>query len=576
MISYYKHTSGEAFTVDGSDYIGYFNVSAHNAYSGKIIDSNSVLLTPKSNFISEVYLNRYEFDGIPLPLSAFASYTPNYFDIFNKKGLSNALEQVDRTNVLIYKNLYAVNPVIFDLKKNHGFFYGLSSTNADSRNDDILMGKNVYTHIDPFEFDSEWNFLDDIKMGTFFVNTQDTFNYICFDSNNTQYTLSGSFSNPETLLTLLPNNSLVSPRNVIFDDIDNTLFFITDTDINIYNATDYAICGTLSISDSIPLDEGIDVDLIRLGYQLRIEVLSGHILNYKNKYTNDLFFTVDINHYNLGEILDLAVRNTDDYTVILSKITIPDYYDEFGNYIPISYEIKLSFFDIQDFDNTFRTYIINDLSPISLKYKVLFSSLDSNLIYVASGEQLQLRLISNPSFYVARLDPNNLLYLYDYIFNTTFERFDQIQIKFNSNKLLSNSFNNLTFDIKTINNTSYLLLHNIGRIYVIKQPPINSYITSTDPNLPKYFQNITCSESSFGLYFNNAISNIIRDTLNIFASCSKKISIVNGSIVVKQLEDLVVEIENFYMAGNETINVLTIQRIFLLLSDLQRQLVITN
>lgn len=559
MSSYFKYTNGEAFTINGSDYTGFFTVSSKQAFTGKIVSSTSVPLTPKPNFISEIYLNEFEFDTNIGSLSTPTIYTPNYFDVFNKKGLDAALGVVNTNNLLIFKSLIIPNPNLFDFAKNKSFFYGLSSTDVDARNDDITTGKNVYTHIDPFAFDSEWNFLDRIENGVFFVDSTEAFKYVCFDDQKIQYTLSGSFVNPQLQLGLLANDVNLDVDNILYDDIEDTLFFISDEFINIYNASDYIICGTLNLIDRIVLDLGVNSELIRIGLNIRLE-LSGSNLLLKNKYSNDLYQTFETS--SIGEVLTLDIRNTDDFVAILSKLN--------GN-------LLLSFFDSQNIEETLKTTILNDISVESDKYKLLFSGLDSNLIFVSSGSDLQTRLISNPTQVVGRFNSNNLLYLRDYIWNTTFERFNKIQIKFNSNYLPSNSFNNLTYDIKTYNDISYLILHNVGRIYVMKQPPTDLYLSPIPLDLEKNFFGISCSESSFGLYFNNTISNIIKDILNIYANCSKKIKVsTEGNISFEELSSLDLKINNFYMNGNETINVVTLQRIFLLISDLQRQLISDN
>lgn len=559
MNSYFKYTNGEAFTLNGNDYTGFFTVSANQAYTGKIITTNSIQLTPKPNFITEIYLNQYEFETNTGLLSAPSVYTPNYFDIFNKTGLDAALGEVNTNNLLIFKNLILPNPILFDFIKNNAFFYGLSSTDADARNDDTTTGKNVYTQIDPFAFDAEWDYLDSIQNGVFFVDSSEDFKYICFDRDNTQYTLSGSFIDPQLKLGLVHNDVDIDITNILYDDIDDTLFFVGKTHINIYNASDYIICGTLNLIDRITLSPGIDNKLIRIGLNIRLEILGSNLL-LKNKYSNDILQTLDISKY--GTILDVAIRNTDDFVSILSKK------DDV---------ISITFFNSRDIENTTVTTILTNLSIGNVKYKLLFSGLDSNIIFVSSGKELQTRLINAPQQIAGRMNPNNLLYLRDYIWNTTYERFNKIQIKFNSNSLPSNSFNNLTYDIKTINDISYLLLHNVGRIYVIKQPPTDLYLAPIPLDLKKNFNGISCSESSFGLYFNNTISNVIKDILTIYAHCSKKINVdANGDIVYRELKDIDLKINNFYMNGNETINVVTLQRIFLLISNLQRQLISNN
>src|SRR6478736_1936693 len=74
MITKINYTDSSAFTLTGSPYTGYFNISnAGKAFVGQY--TQDVELTPKSNYLSEYYINksifmdRFLFDSIRLPYS---------------------------------------------------------------------------------------------------------------------------------------------------------------------------------------------------------------------------------------------------------------------------------------------------------------------------------------------------------------------------------------------------------------------------------------------------------------------------------------------------------------------------
>ena len=52
MISYFKYTAGEAFTLDGENYAGYFNVENKKAYTGKTRTASSQPLSAKNTFLA--------------------------------------------------------------------------------------------------------------------------------------------------------------------------------------------------------------------------------------------------------------------------------------------------------------------------------------------------------------------------------------------------------------------------------------------------------------------------------------------------------------------------------------------
>ena len=62
MISYFKYTSGESFTLSGNDYTGLFNIVNGRAFSGKSLTSSSHPLSTKGTFLANAFLAKKEFD----------------------------------------------------------------------------------------------------------------------------------------------------------------------------------------------------------------------------------------------------------------------------------------------------------------------------------------------------------------------------------------------------------------------------------------------------------------------------------------------------------------------------------
>ena len=100
MISYFKYDNGNAFTLNTVPYSGYFHVLSSVAYSGKKPGYNSEILTPNSNFLSELYLTYAVFDGIT-PVIDLA--VPNALDILNDNSLN---ELQDLQGILRDNNLF--------------------------------------------------------------------------------------------------------------------------------------------------------------------------------------------------------------------------------------------------------------------------------------------------------------------------------------------------------------------------------------------------------------------------------------------------------------------------------------
>ena len=561
MISYYKYTEGDAFTLNGVDYVGFFNVIDGKAYTGKIKTESSQKLSPKQTFTSEIYIRQLEFDSTYEQSFKLSTTLQNKFDIFTKSNLEKLIDTINLNNINIYKSLVFQNPNFLSFVNSNSYFYGLSSTDADMRNTDEIYAKNVYTQIDPFEFDAEWSFLDNIKSGSFIVKENDDFVYFCNDDYNT-YSLLGSFTNFSEKLTI----SQVSQdtniiKNVLIDDIDLNIFLVTSNSVILYEYEPFIKCGNLLKKDEISLQN--DLIFVKIGNSIRLEITKDSMY-IKNKYSNDIFYKTTIDSFNLGTILNCQVRMVDDLIVIVSK--------------------KDEKFYISYIDSEFPDKILNQFEMLffeDLKFDLQFSELDSNIVIIIFENYSQVRYISNSKYPASnsnQSDQTNFNYLKKYSWDSNNPLIYDYsnKIKWNSNSLKSNSYNNILIDSKNIGNVTYVIIHNVGRIYVIKKPLYENFkIFKIPKNLKKSFINVGCSNSSFGLYLNNTLKNIIIDTINIFTSseCKTKLSQDAFNITISELENVKISIENMFFNGNEQLNVPTLNRIFETIIELQRKLI---
>jgi hypothetical protein len=142
--------------------------------------------------------------------------------------------------------------------------------------------------------------------------------------------------------------------------------------------------------------------------------------------------------------------------------------------------------------------------------------------------------------------------------------------------MLSNSYNNLTYNTLQKNGYLYYILHNIGRIYISKTKS-SLYEAYVPLNVSKNFIQFNCNTSSLGLSFNSAILNLLKDTINI-ATLVEKVKnstgdLANPTTSTSPTPELQYELENLFLNGNESVNVVSLQRIFTLINDLQKKLV---
>ena len=108
MISYYKYTTGEAFTLNGDDYTGSFHILSGVAYTGQYPSVDTLELTPKDTFLSDIYVNELNLD---------TTYTINKGDSMAKGKFGSSKQRVSSN----------------------------TNTNADTNNGGIL-GSGIFGH----------------------------------------------------------------------------------------------------------------------------------------------------------------------------------------------------------------------------------------------------------------------------------------------------------------------------------------------------------------------------------------------------------------------------------------------
>ena len=566
MISYFKYDNGNAFTLNTVPYSGYFHVLSGVAYSGKKPDYNSEILTPNSNFLSELYLTYAVFDGIT-PVIDLA--VPNALDILNDNSLNELLGRVNANNLNIYRNSIFINPNNLPYDYKNTYFYTLTSTEVDSRTpDDEMYGKKVYTHSDPFSYSEEWAFLDNVKSGSFSIDSSDNFIYYCV-ADNIIYTLSGTFNDPSKKLTVISQTSDDTNLKIEQNYDTNELFFYTETELSIYDLAKYEDCNNLFLRDSISISATKEtIPFYTIGFQKRTE-FSDNTVYIKNKYSNEILLTLALNDLGLDKLIGIDVRKEDDNVIIIGQQNGVDYF---------------IFFDSDDYTNTFRK---EELLYGENTTGVKFSEEDSDFFYLIKKltqiditnqlrAETEIRPLANINNRLAKARSSHFFYLDDYLFNTTEEKINEIQIKFNSNKMLSNSYNNLTYNTLQENGYLYYILHNIGRIYISKTKS-SLYEAYVPLNVSKNFIQFNCNTSSLGLSFNSAILNLLKDTINI-ATLVEKVKnstgdLANPTTSTSPTPELQYELENLFLNGNESVNVVSLQRIFTLINDLQKKLV---
>jgi len=206
MISYFKYTAGESFTLNDEDYTGFFNVVEGSAYTGKERTPTSELLKSKGTLLANSYLNKKEFDRTAAPVLLSQELTlPEISpkNVIDQTFLNKNLGILNDNNLNLYSlNLTSnLNLINFEdsFTDESSYFLGVSSGSIDLQpNDTILSKDNVKAlQIIPFSdtdaLTKGINELDDTVDSTLLVNGDKSFKYITTTTTGSQ-TLCGTFA----------------------------------------------------------------------------------------------------------------------------------------------------------------------------------------------------------------------------------------------------------------------------------------------------------------------------------------------------------------------------------------------
>lgn len=572
-MTYYKYTTGSAFTLNGNDYIGYFNMTNGIPYTGRSKTSSSLVLEPTRTFLAKCYMSLLHFDATTTTTRNITALEYSPRNLLSTQILKHNLDILDQNNRLLFALTRDINAIVFDFVDNNdntGFF-GLSSTTLDIRNNDDVFYKDLRTdyHIDPFYYADETKFgdinkLDDTQSGHLVVYDDDVFNYIATTTTGT-YTLSGTFKRGSDL-KLISQTNIPGTERTIYNEKTRSLYNIYKSGnfyyIDVYDSDFAASCETLILKNKIKLDSSnIITDTLKITDNI-IGYVSVEGRKYYCVFLDTSTFNV-IRKYEFDTLPVFDIRDIDDNVIILTKQTEEEYLFHFIE------NIKLTRILTPIAIRRYITVPINDNTP--LKFRVTFDFYDSNMFYIIEGNNFSARFISSPYTPAGVMSPGGLMMPPDLLFSTLEQRFDQTQYKFDTNFWLSNRVNILSINFAAKDDKNYLLLHNTGRIYFKK-------ITRSDElaNLPSFYDgDIRSCNANLKINVNMHIQNVLRDTLNIYTNLQKIRSVVLRDGVpllgdYKPVPIVDINLRDFYFHDNESTNYVVINRVFSSLYNIQK------
>jgi len=617
MIDYFKYTNGDSFTLSGYEYSGIFTIHEGKAYTGKTFNATSKLLSGNDTFLTNCFLNKFEFDRTVSVENTNILKQPSISprNVIDQNFIDTNLQILNMNNLIIYSKNIIANPDLFDflnsIENEDSYFLGLSSGKKDLRNDDVKISKSnsAPIQIDPYSFIEKVpgvDVLDDTLDSMVFIYDDKSFNYFTTTSTSS-YTFSGTFATGGSLIRL-EEDIFEGAQRFSYDNNTDTLYALEKTTdsfiLKLYDNSFVAPCRVLKLVDQITLKDNIIDEKVSLGNNIlgyryteieaiediqedeegnpirgrehgkeRLEqALADNVneppkIKLVNKYTFELINNI-VSSNPGEEILEFDIRDSDDSVLILTSL------DGFDAEVFYIYHIDIDKISAADGD-----YVL-PFNPKELKrYKpevvynakqdevsIFFSGNDSNIFIINDEGAISSRFISNPENVAGFPSNKNLLYLEDMFFDSTLERFDKIQKKFNSNTLPSNNYNNLNFLVGKNSTNLFYLLHNIGRIYLMEESKL-LYKSFVPLDLKNLYDKIISCESSLGISINSELQNIIKDTVNVFlnASVIPFAEVREGIPVLGKFvsyEGIDINFRDLEFHDNEEVNYDTVSRVF--------------
>ena len=244
MISYFKYTTGESFTLNGEDYTGFFTIVNGFAYTGKAVTSFSQILTFKDTILANAYLAKKEFDRTAAPVQVSDVVTSPEIsprDIINQTFLDTNLGILNDNNLNLYSlNLTSnLNLVNFgdSFTDETSYFLGVSAGFTDTKNNDTKLAKdNAHAlQIVPFFHTNKLTLgisnLDNTVDSALIINGDKSFKYLTTTTTGSQ-TLCGTFAKNGSLKSI-KQGEFEAGSSLIYNDSSKILYNVVQmTDNN--------------------------------------------------------------------------------------------------------------------------------------------------------------------------------------------------------------------------------------------------------------------------------------------------------------------------------------------------------
>ena len=213
-----------------------------------------------------------------------------------------------------------------------------------------------------------------------------------------------------------------------------------------------------------------------------------------------------------------------------------------------------------------------------LSLDISFAQYDNNLIILKDNGSISERFLTNPTNAASVLDRETLVFPPDLLFGDSSYKFGSNQWKFNTNLLESNRIALKDVHVDTFEDKVILYYQNIGRLYYNRQKASGKTLSLISKDLRCFFTEDLLDDicnTGIGININTLIQDILRDTINIYngyTQIPKGGDFFNTKILrdFKIPEPININVRDFYFHSNESVNYLSVNRVFSKLFELQK------
>jgi hypothetical protein len=405
----FSYTTGNAFTLTGNDFTGYFNVLSGIPYAGL---TQTTSLCGKSNFLADSFLGSYLFDrnlgeipSLPNGLNDVVFYPNEYITADN---INSKLDKLNNNNIYLYTRSF-----IFDTDTPSKVTGIIAVTGI---NTDLAYYSN-FTDLSTFDFNSifasnpfsldrvvDIETLVDVNEDKFIIFTPTSTELVAISGSILQGTCGIALS---TRYVTEKDNDILQYGNITSITSNGTNLFVSDSVNNAiykYNMDGYIV-----------VDPGLTKK------RLFIETVGTNESKYgvnKPKFltSSETSFIV----YNEGSKFfveydnALNVRNTSKLISSREKVLCIGY-NRFYNLLAILHQRgsskTISFF--KNFQFIDSQPLVFELGSNETPLKILFSKNDSNIFYIVTTGFIYKKFLSKPDktigiFNDERMEINNV------------------------------------------------------------------------------------------------------------------------------------------------------------------------